>query len=169
MAPILSACFFVVFSLNLSVFAIVEKNNSNTIVKSGIEEALEMFKGAQTAFINGEVFQRNRDYESTVTCYANSLRLWRSNEAVYFNLAYCLCTLKRYDVAEWAAISGLEMSSLKGDEINLGIFIILLGNIYYESGNLKKAKDAYGLALRLPISEDSRSFIIERMGSIEIK
>lgn len=122
LAPILSACFFVVFSLNLSVFAIVEKNNFNTMVKSGMEEALEMFKRAQTAFINGELFQRNLDYESAVACYANSLRLWR-NEAAYFNLAYCLCSLKQYDVAEWVAVSGLEMSSLKGDEINVGIFI----------------------------------------------
>jgi tetratricopeptide (TPR) repeat protein len=162
LAVFFSVIFFAVFSSNS--FAMVEKFNP---VKSVTEEAIIAFNGAQAAFINGMTFQRNCEYGGATACYVESLRLWRS-ETAYFNLAYCFFALKQYAVAEKAAIKGLEMSSFKENSVNAGFFMILLGNIYYESGNIQKAWDAYGIALRLPISEDGHSFIIERMKNMEI-
>ena len=162
LAIVFSVIFFVVFSSYS--FAMVEKFNP---IKSGKEEALDAFIGAQTAFINGEVFRANNDYEEAVACYVASLRLWRS-EATYFNLAYCLFVLKQYAVAERAAILGLEMSSFKEDFVNAGFFMVLLGNIHYECRNIQKAWNAYGIALKLPLSEDGHSFITERMENMEI-
>ena len=157
-----SVVLLVVFSSKSS--ALVEKFNP---IKSTKEEALIAFKRAEIAFINGAIFQKNCEYGGAIACYVESLRLWRS-ETVYFNLAYCLFALKQYAVAERTAIKGLEMSSLGDNMINVGFFMVLLGNIYYESGNAKKAREAYGIALKLPVSEDERSFITERMENMEI-
>jgi len=162
LAAVFSVTFFAIFYSN--GFAMVEK--FNPVVKSGAEEALDAFIGAQTAFINGQTFQINCEYGGATACYVESLRLWRS-ETAYFNLAYCLFALKQYAVAEIAALKGLEMSSLGDDMVNVGFFMVLLGHIYYESGNAKKAREAYGIALKLPISEEGHSFIVERMESME--
>ncbi|MBM2818139.1 MAG: hypothetical protein HW401_729 [Parcubacteria group bacterium] len=160
---VLIIAFFAVFSPN--AFALVKKFIP---VNSGREEALKMFNMAQTEFRNGNIFQAKKEYEEAVECYAASLCQWRTMTG-YYNLAKCLLALKKYDVAEWSAIRGLEISNLKDDFVNLGSFMVLLGNIYYESGNIEKAKDAYNFALRLPISEECRSFIEERMEKYEFQ
>ena len=135
-------------------------------VKSGTEEALDMFARAENEFIRGQMFQKKEDYGNAIVCYVRSLESWRNDEA-RLNLAYCFYTVKYYLTAEKIAISGLETAKQKTDSKNYFSFLFLLGVIYDESDCHRKALAVYEHILSFPVDEATSDFVNHKIENIE--
>lgn len=149
-----------VFSSNAS-FAFVPK----IPVKSGIGIALDAYKISREESRKGVIFQRNKDYNNAALCYIKSVQLW-SDEKVYFNLSFCFLALKEYVLAERTALAGLELVLLEGRLESREYFMGLLGDIYYNSGNLGKSLLVYERALSLTNSNDISLLLVKRIEEI---
>ncbi|KKR53745.1 MAG: hypothetical protein UT90_C0005G0052 [Parcubacteria group bacterium GW2011_GWA1_40_21] len=146
-----------------NLFAIVPKFNP---IKSATEEALGIFLTAEKEFKMGQILQNKHDYENAIICYIKSLHSWHSDEA-HLNLTYCFYEIKLFFTAEKMAFSGLQSAIRDMNSVNYIRFLVLLGNIYYETGNYEKSLVIYKHISLFSMDEATREFIDQKIGNIE--
>lgn len=153
-----------ILSISSDTFAIATKY----VIKSGTEEALNIFLEAEKEFVKGQKFQHKNDFENASVCYAKSLELWPVDET-YFKLTFCLYSAKFYDVAVKMIFAGLKSNEQKRDLKKFFCFFVLLADIYYEIGDFNKALSIYKHLAELPMDEESSNFIERRIGETLFK
>ena len=121
---------------------------------------------AEKEFKKGQISQSKRDYENAIICYIKSWYSWHSNET-RLNLTYCFYEIKLFFTAEKMALSGLQATIQNTDFVNYIRFLVLLGDIYYESENYEKALAVYKHISSFPMDEVTRSFIHLKIEKIE--
>jgi tetratricopeptide (TPR) repeat protein len=135
-------------------------------IKSANEEALSVFLTAEKEFKMGQILQNKHDYENAIICYIKSLYLWHSDEA-HLNLTCCFYEIKLFFTAEKMALSGLQATIREMDSVNYIRFLVLLGNIYYETENYEKSLVIYKHISSFSMDEATREFIDQKIGNIE--
>lgn len=147
-----------------NAFAIATKHN----IELGIDEAFRAFSIAEKELRKGQEFQDKKDFGNALLCYAKSFESWPADEA-YFKLTSCLYLDKCYYLAERMTFAGLESAKQKGDLKKHFCFLVLLAEIYFETGNFKKALSIYEHLAELPMDEESSYFIERKIGTTLFK
>lgn len=134
--------------------------------ESGTNVARNAINSAEAEFRRGQILQNKFLYGEAVICYLKSLDLLKTDKG-FFNLAYCLYMNKYYRAAEYVAFRGLESTISDNDTVGQSNFLVLLGNIYSEAGNLKKSWIVYKRAIMLSEDEGLIRYAIKRIIAIE--